>query len=73
MGFKTKVQLIKRKESEQWYVNLPSAVAQAMEVGKGEAVEWIVADKGNLILHRPSPPENPVEIKKKLDPASSKK
>ena len=29
MGFPTKVQLIKRKASEQWYVNFPSAVIYA--------------------------------------------
>ena len=38
MGFPTKVQLIKRKESEQWYINFPSAVAQAMEFERGETV-----------------------------------
>ena len=64
MGFPTKVQLIKRKRSEQWYVNLPSAVAQAMEFGKGEIVEWIIADKGHLILARSSAPPNPVRVKK---------
>ena len=29
MGFPTKVQLIQRRESEQWYINFPSALAQA--------------------------------------------
>ncbi len=52
MGFSTKVQLIKRKASEQWYVNLPSAVAQAMEFDKGELVEWIVEDKYKMTLKR---------------------
>jgi len=28
MGFPTKVQLIKRQASEQWYINFPSALAQ---------------------------------------------
>ena len=36
MGFPTKVQLIKRRASEQWYINFPSAVAQAMEFSRGE-------------------------------------
>ena len=40
MGFPTKVQLIKRKASEQWYINFPSAIAQAMEFSRGETVEW---------------------------------
>ena len=45
MGFPTKVQLIQRKDSQQWYINFPSAVAQAMEFTRGEVVEWIVEDK----------------------------
>lgn len=52
MGFPTKVQLIKRKESEQWYINFPSALAQAMEFERGETVEWIVEDKSQLVLRR---------------------
>lgn len=56
MGFPTKVQLIKRKASEQWYINFPSAVAQAMEFQRGETVEWIVEDKAQLVLRRLTPP-----------------
>ena len=52
MGFKTKVQLINRKESQQWYINFPSACAQMMNFEKGEVVEWVVTDTGNLILKR---------------------
>lgn len=65
MGYPTKVQLISRKASEQYYINFPSAVAQAMEFTKGENVEWIIADKGNLILSRAQVPANPVDIQKK--------
>ena len=64
MGFPTKVQLIQRKESEQWYINFPSALAQAMEFEKGEEVEWIVADKANLILSRQQVPPDRVSVKK---------
>ena len=52
MGFPTKVQLIQRKDSQQWYINFPSAVAQAMEFTRGEVVEWIVEDKNRLVLRR---------------------
>lgn len=65
MGYPTKIQLISRKTSEQYYINLPSSVAQAMEFTKGEICEWIVADKGNLILTRKEVPLNPVEPQKK--------
>ena len=64
MGYPTKVQLIQRKASEQWYINFPSAVAQAMEFAKGELVEWIIEDKANLIVHRTSVPASPVKVKK---------
>lgn len=70
MGLPTKVQLIQRKNSEQWYINFPSAVAQAMEFHKGETVEWIVSDKSHLILARRAAPPDPVMIKKKRRPLS---
>lgn len=63
MGFPTKVQLIKRQASEQWYINFPSAVAQAMEFERGETVEWFVEDKETLVLHRPEAPAR--RLKKK--------
>lgn len=63
MGYPTKVQLIKRKQSEQWYINFPAAVAQAMEFERGETVEWIVEDRQSLVLRRCR--EVPSAIKKK--------
>ena len=68
MGYPTKVQLIKRKQSEQWYINFPSAVAQAMEFSRGETVEWIVEDKSLLALRRLRPPAPTL---KKTPPGSS--
>jgi len=65
MGYPTKVQLIQRKESQQWYINFPSAIAQGMDFSKGEDVQWTIADKGHLILARAVVPPNPIEIKKK--------
>lgn len=52
MGYKTKIQLIKRKLSEQWYVNFPSQVAQVMELERGEEFEWILIDIRTLKLKR---------------------
>jgi hypothetical protein len=52
MGFPTKIQLIKRAKSQQWYINFPSALAQAMEFERGEVVEWLVEGKHKLILKR---------------------
>lgn len=64
MGYRTKVQRIKREKSEQWYINFPSALAQAMEFCQSEKVEWIISDKQHLILHRPEAPDDPIHIKK---------
>ena len=52
MGFPTKVQLIQRDASQQWYINFPSALAQAMEFTKSEVVEWVIKDKDTLMLRR---------------------
>jgi antitoxin component of MazEF toxin-antitoxin module len=52
MGYPTKIQLIKRSKSEQWYINFPSALAQAMDFERGEIVEWTIETKNKLILTR---------------------
>ena len=52
MGYPTRVQLIQRKASQQWYVNFPAALAQAMEFRKGEVIEWAVLDRDTLLLRR---------------------
>lgn len=66
MGCPTKVQLIKRTNSEQWYVNFPAAVAQAMEFSRGEIVEWTIEDKSQLVLERRNTP--PSHLKKTVGP-----
>jgi len=52
MGYKTKVQVIERKKSRQWYVNFPSQVAEVLELNKGEMCEWILLNKRTLTLKR---------------------
>lgn len=64
MGYPTKIQLIKRAKSEQWYINFPSAVAQAMEFERGEIVEWLIDDHQRLVMIRKD--ENVSALKKKL-------
>ena len=65
MGYPTKIQLIRRKHSEQFYVNFPTALARALELAKAEQVEWIVHDKAHMILTRSHTPPNPVSPEKK--------
>ncbi|OGV60960.1 MAG: hypothetical protein A2283_09925 [Lentisphaerae bacterium RIFOXYA12_FULL_48_11] len=61
MPFPTKVQLIKRQNSEQWYINFPSAVAQSMDFSKGEVVQWSIHDRATLVLQRPDAPSSPLK------------
>ena len=70
MGYPTKVQVIKRKNSEQWFINFPAAVARAMEFMPSETVEWVIEDKSQLVLRRIITP--PSLLKKKLQQGSSK-
>ena len=64
MGHYTKIQLIKRLKSEQWYVNFPAAVAHAIEFEQGEVVEWLIDDHQNIVLRRSD--EAVAKLKKKL-------
>jgi len=68
MGYPTKVQLIQRHASRQWYINFPSALAQAMQFARGETVEWLVEDRAQLVLNRLQPPPSPL---KKTPPRGS--
>jgi len=52
MGYPTRVQLIKRKKSMQWYVNFPTALAKALELKRGELVEWVLKDANCLLINR---------------------
>ena len=68
MGFPTKIQLIKRAKSEQWYINFPSAIAQAMEFERGEVVEWQIEDKHKMILKRDESVLSSEKKKPRTDP-----
>jgi len=63
MGYVTKIQRVDRPTNQSFYVVLPSPLAQAFGLDKGEEFEWIIEDKNLLLLQR-------VEPKKKF---SSKK
>jgi len=52
MSQPTRIQQIQRKKSHQYYVGIPSALAHALDLEKGEIVEWTVLDKQRLLLTR---------------------
>ncbi len=55
MGYPTRVQLIKRKSSHQWYVNFPAAIAEAMEFEKSELGLVLDPDKVDCPEYNPKP------------------
>jgi hypothetical protein len=53
MGYLTKVQVIERaKGQRQFYLICPAPLAQALEIEKGETIEWVVQDKWTLSVRR---------------------
>ncbi len=53
MGYLTKLQVIERANHQrQYYVICPAPLAQALEMEKGETLEWIVEDKATLSVKR---------------------
>jgi hypothetical protein len=53
MGYATKVQVIQRSNNtRQFYLILPAPLAEAMEMEKGETIEWVVQDKKSLMIKR---------------------
>ena len=53
MGYISKVQVIQRgKKNRQYYFICPAPLAQALEIEKGETVEWVVEDKFTLTIKR---------------------
>lgn len=55
MGYPVKLQKVERPTNRSYYVNLPAALAEAMQLEKGEKFEWILEDRNTLILQRLKP------------------
>ena len=52
MGYPAKIQQIKRKDFNQYYINFPRSIVLAMNFSKGDVVEWEIIDKDTLMLKR---------------------
>jgi hypothetical protein len=52
MGYPVKLQKVERPTNRSYYLNLPTAVAEAIAATKGETFEWSVEDKNTLVLSR---------------------
>jgi len=62
MGYVVRMQKVDRPTNQSFYLSFPSALAQALEVVKGEAFEWLVESK-NLILLRRTRQKKPANLK----------
>ncbi len=52
MGYLAKMQKVERPTNQSFYITFPSALAQALEIEKGESFEWIVENKNLIVLKR---------------------
>lgn len=53
MGYESSVQVIERaNRTRQFYLICPAPLAEALELEKGEMIEWIVEDKHTLTIKR---------------------
>ena len=53
MGYVSKLQVIQRgSHNRQYYLICPAALAAALELEKGEPIEWVVRDQHTLEIRR---------------------
>jgi bifunctional DNA-binding transcriptional regulator/antitoxin component of YhaV-PrlF toxin-antitoxin module len=52
MGYPVKIQKVQRPTNRSYYLNVPVALAEALEIRKGERFEWQVEDLNTLVLRR---------------------
>lgn len=68
MGYQSRVQVIQRGgKNRQYYLICPAPLAQALEIEKGEVVEWVVEDKHTLTLKRTPRPRTPSPTRRRPD------
>ena len=52
MGSRVRLQKVERPTNRSFYVNFPVALAEALEMEKGEELEWFIENKNLLLLSR---------------------
>jgi antitoxin component of MazEF toxin-antitoxin module len=62
MGFPVKLQKVQRPTNRSFYIRLPAALADAVQLFKGEDLEWFIEDKNTLTLRRKNPVK-PLKLK----------
>ena len=56
MAYQSTVQVIERaNDTRQFYLICPAPLARALELEKGEIIDWVVEDKYTLVIKRAQP------------------
>ncbi len=56
MGYLSKLQVIQRGgQNRQYYLICPAPLAAALELEKGELLEWIIKDRNTFEIRRGKP------------------
>ena len=56
MAYPSSVQVIERaNDTRQFYLICPAPLARAMELEKGEIIDWVVEDKYTLVIKGAQP------------------
>jgi bifunctional DNA-binding transcriptional regulator/antitoxin component of YhaV-PrlF toxin-antitoxin module len=55
MGYRIRVQKVDRPSNRSFYVNFPAPIADAVNLRKGEELDWIVEDRNTFIIKRAKP------------------
>ena len=68
MGYQVKIQKIQRATNKTYYVNFPGAFADAVNLEKGEAMEWFIESRNCFVLKRVKEAESFLESAKEKAP-----
>jgi len=52
MGLKVKMQKVERPTNKSFYINFPAAIADSVNIEKGETFEWLIEDRNTFVLKR---------------------
>ena len=66
MGYNIKIQRVERGRTKSFYINFPAALAEAVQIEKGEELEWFVEDRNTFLLRRKKPIKSILKSKEPL-------
>ena len=52
MGYKVRIQRVDRPTNRSFYLNFPSPIADAVNMQKGEELEWLIEDRNTFVIKR---------------------